>query len=103
MYRLACVCASAAANHTNAGVSRARGQNHASHDYIAWSYVCIHAHASKRASTPFQALCNGDYLRPLRLEIWDWDRDGGHDCMGKLTTNLQALLEGQGREMDLEV
>lgn len=48
-------------------------------------------------------MCNGDYLRPLRLEIWDWDRDGDHDCMGRLNTNLQGLLEGQGHEMDLEV
>lgn len=50
-----------------------------------------------------QALCNGDYLRPLQLEVWDWDRDGDHDCMGRLTSSLQGLLEGQGREMDLEV
>ncbi|CAM9104353.1 unnamed protein product [Pylaiella littoralis] len=49
-----------------------------------------------------QALCNGDYLRPLRVEVWDWDRDGDHDCMGRLTSSLQGLLEGQGREMDLE-
>ncbi|CAB1102218.1 unnamed protein product [Ectocarpus sp. CCAP 1310/34] len=49
-----------------------------------------------------QALCNGDYLRPLQLEVWDWDRDGDHDCMGRLKTSLQGLLEGQGREMDLE-
>eukprot|EP00752_Nemacystus_decipiens_P006392 g5760.t1 len=49
-----------------------------------------------------QALCNGDYLRPLRLEVWDWDQDGGHDCMGRLMTSLQGLLEGQGREMELE-
>ncbi|CAN0583971.1 unnamed protein product, partial [Ectocarpus sp. 12 AP-2014] len=44
-----------------------------------------------------QALCNGDYLRPLQLEVWDWDRDGDHDCMGRLKTSLQGLLEGQGR------
>ncbi|CAM9640078.1 unnamed protein product [Scytosiphon promiscuus] len=49
-----------------------------------------------------QALCNADYLRPLRVEIWDWDRDGDHDCMGRVMTNLQSLLEGQGRELDLE-
>ena len=50
-----------------------------------------------------QTLCNGDYLRPLRLEVWDWDSDGDHDAMGSVTTNLQSLLEGQGKEMDLEV
>jgi len=57
----------------------------------------------RQTHTPNQALCNGDYMRPLRLEIWDWDRDGDHDCMGRLTTSLQQLLEGQGRDMDLEV
>lgn len=51
----------------------------------------------------FQALCNGDYLHPLRIEVWDWDRNGKHDHLGVLTTNLQALLEGQGEEMQLEV
>eukprot|EP00903_Cladosiphon_okamuranus_P012541 g11743.t2 len=49
-----------------------------------------------------QALCNGDYMRPLRFEIWDWDRDGDHDCMGRLNTSLHDLLEGQGREMQLD-
>ncbi|CAM9627798.1 unnamed protein product, partial [Laminaria digitata] len=43
------------------------------------------------------ALCNGDYRRPLRVEVWDWDRDGGHDAMGSVTTSLQGLLEGQGK------
>lgn len=37
------------------------------------------------------------------MEVWDWDSDGGHDAMGSVTTNLQGLLEGQGKEMDLEV
>lgn len=51
----------------------------------------------------FQALCNGNYLRPLRIEVWDWDRNGKHDHLGVVTTTLQALLEGQGEEMQLEV
>lgn len=50
-----------------------------------------------------QAICNGDYLRPLRLEVWDWDRDGSHELMGRVTTSLQGLLDGQGHEMNLEV
>lgn len=50
-----------------------------------------------------QALCNADYLRPLRVEVWDWDRDGAHDFMGTMLTNLKSLLEGQGHEMDLQV
>ena len=44
-----------------------------------------------------QKLCNGDYMRPLRIDIWDWDSDGNHDCMGHVETNLQNILEGVGR------
>lgn len=50
-----------------------------------------------------QAICNGDYLRPLRLEVWDWDRDGSHDLIGMISTSLQGLLQGQGHELALEV
>jgi hypothetical protein len=31
------------------------------------------------AKVQVQKLCNGDYLRPLRIDIWDWDADGSHD------------------------
>ncbi|KJE91210.1 hypothetical protein CAOG_08597 [Capsaspora owczarzaki ATCC 30864] len=27
-------------------------------------------------------ICNGDLDRPLRIEVFDWDRDGGHDLIG---------------------
>lgn len=23
-----------------------------------------------------QKFCNGDYLRPLKIECWDWEKDG---------------------------
>ena len=41
-------------------------------------------------------LCNGDIYRPLRLEIFDWDSDGGHDIMGTVDCSVNDLLEGGG-------
>ncbi|XP_036362931.1 copine-8-like isoform X1 [Octopus sinensis] len=43
-------------------------------------------------------LCNGDYDRVIKVECYDWDRDGGHDFIGEFTTNLQTLLKGAGPE-----
>lgn len=42
-------------------------------------------------------------MRPLRLEVWDWDRNGSHDLIGRVSTSLQGLLQGQGHELALEV
>ncbi|GAB1607454.1 copine-8-like [Argonauta hians] len=41
-------------------------------------------------------LCNGDYHRVIKVECYDWDRDGGHDFIGEFTTNLQTLMRGAG-------
>jgi hypothetical protein len=42
-------------------------------------------------------LCNGDFHRPLRLQIFDWDSDGSHDDMGFVDTTLQHLVSTIGR------
>jgi hypothetical protein len=39
-----------------------------------------------------QKLCNGDYNRPLRFTVWDWDRNDEPDLIGYTTSSLQALL-----------
>jgi hypothetical protein len=31
-----------------------------------------------------------------RIEVYDWDMDGGHDFIGECTTNLEELAEGEG-------
>jgi len=41
-------------------------------------------------------LCGGDWTRQLRIEVYDWDADGGHDFIGDCTTNLEELAEGEG-------
>ena len=39
-----------------------------------------------------QAICNGDYHRTLKIEVWDWDKNGNHDAMGTVETSLAAIL-----------
>jgi Ca2+-dependent lipid-binding protein len=36
-------------------------------------------------------LCNGDYNRALKIDIYDWDSNGKHDIIGTVRTNLQEL------------
>ena len=31
-----------------------------------------------------------------RIEVYDWDADGGHDFIGDCTTSLEGLAEGEG-------
>jgi hypothetical protein len=44
---------------------------------------------------PFQKsvveLCNGDYNRSLKFDVYDWDSNGTHDYIGSFVTNLQEL------------
>jgi len=32
------------------------------------------------------SLCNGDIYRPLRIEIFDWDKNGKHQSMGVVSS-----------------
>lgn len=41
-------------------------------------------------------LCNGDYERPLKVEIWDYDDSGKHDFIGEYFTNVTEMVEGEG-------
>ncbi|XP_070574909.1 copine-8-like isoform X2 [Ptychodera flava] len=43
-----------------------------------------------------RALCNGDYERTIKIECYDWDRDGGHDLIGEFTTSVRQLSAGSG-------
>lgn len=38
-----------------------------------------------------QQLANGDLLRPLRVECWDYDRAGGHDFIGGCSASIADM------------
>uniref|UniRef100_A0A674JEX4 Copine 8 n=1 Tax=Terrapene triunguis TaxID=2587831 RepID=A0A674JEX4_9SAUR len=44
-----------------------------------------------------RALCNGDYDRTIKIEVYDWDRDGSHDFIGEFTTSYRELSRGQSQ------
>jgi hypothetical protein len=50
-----------------------------------------------------RALCNGDYRRTLKFEVFDDDSGGDHDIIGSFETNLQRLLKGPGSENAYDV
>ena len=50
-----------------------------------------------------RALCNGDYNRTLKVDVYDMDNDGSHDLIGTFQTNLQRLAKGPGPENLYEV
>ncbi|XP_062501087.1 copine-9-like [Corticium candelabrum] len=39
-----------------------------------------------------QKLCNGDYDRPLKFTVWDWDKNDTPDLIGHATSSLRALV-----------
>ena len=48
----------------------------------------------KPFTIPVRALCNGDYDRVIKMECYDWDKDGGHDFIGESFTTLNELKRG---------
>uniref|UniRef100_H2SSI4 Copine Vb n=1 Tax=Takifugu rubripes TaxID=31033 RepID=H2SSI4_TAKRU len=46
---------------------------------------------------PVRALCNGDFDRTIKVEVYDWDRDGSHDFIGDYTTSYRELARGQSQ------
>jgi len=50
-------------------------------------------------------LCNSEYERALLLEVFDWERDGGHDLIGSVQTSMRHLAELQeiGQTLSLTV
>ncbi|XP_032895492.1 copine-8 isoform X1 [Amblyraja radiata] len=46
---------------------------------------------------PVRALCNGDFDRTIKVEVYDWERDGSHDFIGEFTTNYRELSRGQSQ------
>ncbi|KAM3872626.1 copine-9 isoform 2-T2 [Diretmus argenteus] len=52
---------------------------------------------------PVRALCNGDYDRTVKVDVYDWDRDGSHDFIGEFTTSYRELSRGQNQFSVYEV
>eukprot|EP00029_Vermamoeba_vermiformis_P008752 TRINITY_DN417_c0_g2_i1.p1 TRINITY_DN417_c0_g2~~TRINITY_DN417_c0_g2_i1.p1 ORF type:complete len:536 (+),score=115.33 TRINITY_DN417_c0_g2_i1:31-1638(+) len=48
----------------------------------------------KPENIPIEDLCNGDLNRKLLFEVWDWDKIGKHDLIGRFTTSMVELLSG---------
>ncbi|EGD81311.1 hypothetical protein PTSG_11347 [Salpingoeca rosetta] len=46
-------------------------------------------------------LCNGDYTRPLKFDVFDWDSDGGHDLIGSAESTLNDLIATKGSTLEL--
>ena len=38
-----------------------------------------------------EKLCNGDWKRQLRVEIFDYDENGKHDYIGEFQTTLEDV------------
>jgi len=56
-----------------------------------WKPFTIHA----------RTLCNGDYDRAIRVECYDWDRDGGHDLIGVFSTTINELKSNLGMTFEV--
>ncbi|XP_031810557.1 copine-9 isoform X9 [Sarcophilus harrisii] len=52
---------------------------------------------------PVRALCNGDYDRTVKIDVYDWDRDGSHDFIGEFTTSYRELTKAQSQFTVYEV
>ncbi|KAG1953478.1 copine-8 [Pimephales promelas] len=46
---------------------------------------------------PVRVLCNGDFDRAIKVEVYDWDRDGSHDFIGEFSTSYRELSRGQSQ------
>eukprot|EP01035_Chromulina_nebulosa_P030660 gene30660-40761_t len=55
------------------------------------------------ARIPMAQLCNGDVERPLRIEIFDFEKSGHHHFMGQVDTSVKRMIQNNGvAEMVIE-
>ncbi|XP_072845353.1 copine-9 isoform X2 [Pogona vitticeps] len=54
-------------------------------------------------SIPVRSLCNGDYDRTVKIDVYDWDRDGSHDFIGEFATSYRELSRAQSQFTVYEV
>jgi hypothetical protein len=48
----------------------------------------------KKFTLEVRSLCNGDYDRDLKFEVYDWNSSGNPDYIGSFHTNLRNLSKG---------
>lgn len=41
-------------------------------------------------------LCNGDMDRPLKIEVFDWEKSGKHVFMGLVNVSVRDLINSNG-------
>jgi len=46
-------------------------------------------------------LCNGDIDRPLRIEVFDYEKSGRHQPMGIVDTSVRALVASAGQKLNV--
>eukprot|EP00055_Hartaetosiga_balthica_P000634 m.137110 g.137110 ORF g.137110 m.137110 type:complete len:524 (-) comp11269_c0_seq1:136-1707(-) len=47
------------------------------------------------------SFCNGDFQRPMKIEVYDWDATSAPDLIGIAETTLAYMLENNSTEMEL--
>jgi hypothetical protein len=52
---------------------------------------------------PITEICNGDYDRDLKIEVFDYDSSGENDLIGEFTTNLRSLSTATRNQTKYEV
>jgi Ca2+-dependent lipid-binding protein len=50
----------------------------------------------RRVELPMQQLCNGDYRRPLSLQVFDEDSGGRSELIGQVQTTLEEIQSKRG-------
>lgn len=50
---------------------------------------------------PMLVLCNGDYDRPVKIEIWDHESSGKHQFMGQVETSVRGIINSEGHALDV--
>lgn len=38
----------------------------------------------------------------LTFEVWDWDKNGSHDYIGTIQTNINSIIRNTGQEIPLK-
>jgi hypothetical protein len=46
----------------------------------------------QEASIPIAKVCGGDKDRSIQIEVWDWEKKGRHQPMGKFQTSVNGLI-----------
>ncbi len=46
-------------------------------------------------------LCNADIDRPLRITIWDWEKNNKQKFMGKVDTSVRGMIMSNGGNINV--